>query len=149
MVKLEALTIYYGNKQCYLYLSGMPRFEAIKDHQPLKTVFNRKDVVETDNDKLMKIRHDLQSKYVFTIKYRNCTSHGVPGALGRIPVNNPDKDEHSEIKIGHVAAITEFSGIENSGVSKLEDGAKKDEKYKVLDGTVLSTFAKYKHKYAK
>ena len=45
MVELEALAIHYGVKQCHLYLSGMPKFEVITDQQPLKTIFNRKDLV--------------------------------------------------------------------------------------------------------
>ena len=65
MVELEALAIHYGIKQCHLYLSGLPHFEVITDHQPLKSIFNRKDLFEIDNDKLMKIKQELQSKYVY------------------------------------------------------------------------------------
>ena len=42
-VELEALAIHYGIKQGHLYLSGLQQFEVITDHQPLKTIFNRKD----------------------------------------------------------------------------------------------------------
>ena len=38
MVELEALAIHYGVKQCHLYLSGLPHFEVISDHQHLKTI---------------------------------------------------------------------------------------------------------------
>ena len=61
MVELEALAIHYGIKQCHLYLSGLPQFEVITDHQPLKTIFNRKDLFEIDSDKLMKINQEIQS----------------------------------------------------------------------------------------
>lgn len=70
MVELEALAIHYGVKQCHLYPSGLPHFDVITDHQPLKTIFNKKDLYEIDNDKLMKIKQELQSKYVFTVDYR-------------------------------------------------------------------------------
>lgn len=66
MVELKALAIHYGIKQCHLYLSGLPDFEVITDHQPLKTIFNRKDLGEIDNDKLTKIKQELQSKYILT-----------------------------------------------------------------------------------
>ena len=70
MVELEALAIHYGIKQCHLYLSGMKHFDVVTDHQPLKTIFNKKDLHEIDNEKLMKIKQDLQSQYVFTVDYR-------------------------------------------------------------------------------
>ena len=69
MVELEALAIHYGVKQCHLYLSGSPHFDVITDHQPLKTIFNKKDLYEIDNDKLMKIKPELQTKYVLTVDY--------------------------------------------------------------------------------
>merc|ERR1712015_215814 len=76
MVELEALAIHYGVKQCHLYLSGLPHFEIITDHQPLKTILNRKDLVEIDNEKLMKIKADLQGKYIFTVDYQQGANHG-------------------------------------------------------------------------
>ena len=80
---MEALAIYYGIKQCHLYLSGLQHFDVITDHQPLKTIFNKKDLFEIDNDKLMKIKQELQSKYVFTVDYRKGVNHIVPDALRR------------------------------------------------------------------
>ena len=53
MVELEALAIHYGIKQCHLYLSGLPHFDVVTDHQPLKSVCNKKDLFEIDNDKLL------------------------------------------------------------------------------------------------
>ena len=147
MVELEALAIHYGIKQCHLYLSGLPQFEVITDHQPLKTIFNRKDLCEIDNDKLMKIKQELQSKYVFTVEYRKGVNHGVPDALSRSPVNDPEKDGCDEVKFGQIAAITDTSGIKNLSLSKLEEEAKKDGKYKILHDAVLSGFDQYKQKY--
>ena len=70
MVELEALAIRYGIKECHLYLSGLPQFEIITDHQPIKSIFNKKDLFEIYSDKLIKIKQELQSKYVFTVDYR-------------------------------------------------------------------------------
>ena len=68
MVELEALAIHYGIKQCHLYLSDLPHFQVITDHQPLKTIFNRKDLVEIDNEKLMKINNpNIQLRYLLPI----------------------------------------------------------------------------------
>ena len=89
MVELEALAIHYGIKQCHLYLSGLPHFDVVTDHQPLKSIFNKKDLFEIDNDKLLKIKQELQSKYVFTVEYRKGAHHGVPDALSRSPIKGP------------------------------------------------------------
>ena len=97
MVELEALAIHYGIKQCHLYLSGLQHLDVVTDHQPLKSIFNRKDLFEIDNDKLMKIKQELQSKYVFTVHYRQGAKRGVPDALSRNPVNDPDKNVHVEM----------------------------------------------------
>ena len=78
MVELEALEIHYGITKCHLYLSGLPHFDVITDHQPLKTIFNRKDLFEIDNNKPMNIKKALQSQYVFSVDYRKGTLHGVP-----------------------------------------------------------------------
>ena len=106
MVELEALAIHYGIKQCHLYLSGLKHFEVITDHQPLETVFNKKDLHEIDNEKLMKIKQDLQSQYVFTVEYRKGPSHIVPDALSRNPVNDPEKGNDDGIEFGKISAIT-------------------------------------------
>ena len=70
MVELKALAIHYDIKQCHLYLSGFPHFDVVTDHHPLKSIFHKKDLFEIDNDKLMKIKQVLQSKYVFKVDYR-------------------------------------------------------------------------------
>ena len=97
MVELEALAIHYGITKCHLYLSGLSHFDVITDHQPLKTIFNRKDLFEIDNHKPMKIKQALQSQYVFTVDYRKGTLHGVPDALSRSLVDDPDKDGHTHL----------------------------------------------------
>ena len=147
MVELEALAIHYGIKQCHLYLSGLPQFEVITDHQPLKTIFNRKDLFEIDNDKLMKIKQELQSKYVFTVDYRKGSDHGVPDALSRNPVNDPDKYGYHHIDFGKISAITGTLGIKDLNIAKLEDAAKVDERYKALQEAVTDGFEKFRTKY--
>lgn len=123
MIELEVLAIYYGIKQYHLYLSGMPEFEVITDHQPLKTIFNQKDLFEIDNEKLMKIKQELQSKYVFNVEFRQGAKHGVPDALSRNPVNDPDKNGNNDITFGQISSITEAIGVKNLSLSKLEEAA--------------------------
>ena len=64
---------------------------------------------EIDNDKLMKIKQELQSKYVFTVDYRKGSNHGVPDALSRNPVNDPETDGAQDMQFGKIAAISVFS----------------------------------------
>ena len=52
MVELETLPKHYGIKQYHLYISGLPYFDVITYHRQLKTVFNKKDLYEIDNNKL-------------------------------------------------------------------------------------------------
>ena len=94
MVELEALAIHYAIKQCHLYLAGLPHFDVITDHQPLKTIFNKKDLFEIDNDKLLKIKQELQSKYIFTVDYRKGSHHIVPDTLSRNPIKDPENCWH-------------------------------------------------------
>ena len=60
-----------------LYLSGLEYFDVITDHQPLKSIFNRKDLFKMDNGKLPKIKQELQGKYIFTVDYRKGEFRGI------------------------------------------------------------------------
>ena len=147
MVELEAIAILYGVKQCHLYLAGLPHFDVITDHQPLKTIFNKKDLYEIDNDKLMKIKQELQSKYVFTVDYRKGANHVVPDALSRSPVNDPSKEDNGIIEFGTISAITGDIGIKDLQISWLEDEARKDIRYRELHDAVMTGFEKFKTSY--
>ena len=147
MVELEAIAILYGIKQCHLYLAGLPHFDVITDHQPLKTIFNKKDLFEIDNDKLMKIKQEMQSKYVFTVDYRKGANHVVPDALSRSPVNDPGKEDNGTIEFGTISAITNEIGIKDLQISWLEEEARKDIQYKELHEAVLTGFENFKTNY--
>ena len=149
MVELEALAIHYGVKQCHLYLSGLPHFDVITDHQPLKTIFNKKDLFEIDNDKLMKIKQELQSKYIFTVEYRKGPNHIVPDALSRNPVKDPEPDDDKVIDFMKISAITSCLGIKDLNIENLEQEALKDEKYQALHKAVINGFDGFKGRYCK
>ena len=88
----------------------------------------------------MKIKQALQSQYVFTVDYRKGTLHGVPDALSRSPVDNPDKDGHTQLDFGRIASITGEIGIKDLNMAKLEEQARKDDRYKALHDAVVSGF---------
>ena len=141
------MAIHYGITQCHLYLSGLKHFEVITDHQPLKTVFKKKDLHEIDNEKLMKIKQDLQSQYVFTVEYRKGPSHIVPDALSRNPVNDPEKGNDDGIEFGKISAITSCHGIKDLSLENLEKEATKDKRYAKLHLAVRNGFSEFKAKY--
>ena len=149
MVELESLAIHYGIKQCHLYLSGLPHFDVITDHQLLKTIFNKKDLYEIDNDKLRKIKQELQSKYVFTIEYRKGPNHIVLDALSRNPVKDPDHDEDKEIDFKRLSPITSCLGTKDLNIEHLEQDTLKDDRYQELYKAVVNGFDDFKSTYGK
>ena len=108
---MEALAIHYGIKQCHLYLPGLSHFDIVIDNQPSKSIFNKKDLFEIDNDKLLKIKQELQSKYVFTVEYRKGANHGVPDALSRSPIKGPENECEKGLDFGTISAITKCTDV--------------------------------------
>ena len=147
MIELEALAIHYAVKQCHMYLSGLSHFDVITDHQPLKTIFNKKDLYEVDNVKLMKIKQELQSKYVFTVQYRKGIHHGVPDALSRSSVNDPEQEADVGMEFGQISAITHGLGIKDISLENVKRECKEDARYQALYQAILSGFEEFSTKY--
>ena len=147
MVELEALAIHYGVKQCQMHLSELQHFYVITDHQPLKTILNGKDLFEIDNHKLMKIKQELLSKYIFTVDDRKGANHGVPNALIRNPLNDPEKDGNFKMDFGRIAAINGEIGIQDLNIRWLKNEGMKEDKYKAIHDAVVSGFLQFRTKY--
>ena len=147
MVELEALAIHYGIRKCHLYLSGLPHFDVITDHHPLKTIFNKKDLFEVDNDKLIKIKQELQSKYVFTVDCRKGSNHRVPDALSRNPAKDPEKDGNDGIKFRTIAAISNTMGIIDLNIDEMQQEARIDTIYKAFHDAVMTGFENFRSNY--
>ena len=79
-------------------------------------------MVEIDKEKLMEFKADLQGKYIFTVDYQKGANHGVPDALSRNPINDPDDQE---IKFTTIAAISATTGCKDIALSRLEKEAVK------------------------
>ena len=85
----------------------------------------------------MKIKQELQSKYVFQVEYRKGPAHIVPDALSRSPVRDPNMDVDKTIdednsNLGFIAAITKSQGIMDLNIKNIEEQARKDIKYQKL-----------------
>ena len=96
-----------------------------------------------ENDKLVKIKQDLQSKYVFTVDYRKESGHGVPDALSRNPVNDPDKYGYNHIDFWKILAINGTLGIKDLNIKKSEFLDREPEIKRILGFTSMSKFTKY------
>lgn len=76
--------------------------------------------------------------------------HGVPEALSRNPVNDPETEDNMHMDFGRIAAIqraTSEIGIQDQNIKWLEQEANKDDRYKVLRDAVMSGFSEFKTKY--
>ena len=58
----------------------------------------------------MKIKLELQSKYVFAVDYRKGANHVAPDVLSRSPVHDPEKEGNATIEVGCATAITSDIG---------------------------------------
>ncbi len=95
----------------------------------------------------MKIKQELQSKYVFTVDYRKGATHVVPDGLSRRPVNDPGNEENGMIEFGTISAITSDVGIKDLQISWLEEEARKDTRFKELHEAVMTGFENFKTSY--
>ena len=111
---------------------GVATFRCHYRSSAAKKIFNKKDLHEIDNDKLMKIKQELQSKYIFHVEYRKGPDHIVPDALSRNPVKDPEQHEDKEIDFKNISAITSCLGIKDLSIERLEADASKDDRYQEL-----------------
>ena len=95
----------------------------------------------------MKIKQELQIKYVFTVEYREGSNHVVPDILSRNPIKDPESDGDMGVQFGHIPAITSCLGIKDRSLEWIERESEADERYKALHKAVLSGFDQFKSKY--
>lgn len=91
MIELEALAIIWAVNKCRLYLSGLPHFTVLVDHRPLLGIF-AKTIPEVDNPKLQSYKEKL-AWFNFTVEWIKGSSHAIPDALSRAPVDDPEQEE--------------------------------------------------------
>ena len=91
-VELELAAVEWAIRKCRFYLSGLPTFTVMVDHQALVTILDKytQDAIENPKNQLLKER---LSPYSFTTVWRKGKDHAIPNALSRAPFNDPAKDD--------------------------------------------------------
>ena len=91
VVQLELLAVVWAIKKCYVYLQGLPSFDIIVDHKPLKSILNNQTLDMIDNPRIQRLKEKL-SGYVFRVIWGRGKDHAIPDALSRAPCNDPELD---------------------------------------------------------
>ena len=63
---------------------------------------NFKDLLEIYNDKLLKTKQELQSKYIFTVDYRKGSNHIAPDTQSRNPIKDPGSKGDMALQFEHI-----------------------------------------------
>lgn len=88
IVELELAAVEWAIRKCRLYLSGLPNFTLMVDHQALVSILDKYTLDAIDNPKIQRLKERL-SPYSFTTVWRKGKDHAIPDALSRAPVNDP------------------------------------------------------------
>ena len=81
----------------------------IRSHYKSSTTidgFQQNGFVQNQQWKFNEQQTGTASKWMFTVEYRKNAHDGVPDALNRNLVKNPEEDGNNEIKFGHIASAT-------------------------------------------
>jgi hypothetical protein len=92
IVELELAAVEWAIRNCRLYLSGLPTFTVMVDHQALVAILDKYTLDAIENPKIQRLKERL-SPYSFTTIWRKEKDHAIPDALSRAPVNDPAKDD--------------------------------------------------------
>ena len=84
VIELEGLAIKWAIKQNNYYLRGMPHFDVITDHKPLRGIF-AKPLHEITNPRLLRYREAL-NPYSFEVSWNAGKNHIIADALSLAPV---------------------------------------------------------------
>merc|ERR1712020_331845 len=70
MTSLGLAGVYWATQKCKLYLSGLPSFEIITDHQPLVSILNSKTLDEIENPRQQNMKEKIQQQFNFVVKWK-------------------------------------------------------------------------------
>ena len=106
IVELELVAVEWAIRKCQFFLSGLPNFTLMVDHQALVAILDKYTLDAIENPKIQRMKERL-SPYSFTTVWKKGKEHAIPDALSRAPVNDPAADDES------VGAELEVSDICN------------------------------------
>ena len=85
-------SVEWAIRKSRLYLSGLPNFTLVVDHQALVAILDKYTLDAIDNPKIQRLKERL-SPYSFTTVWRKGKEHAIPDALSRAPVNHPAPED--------------------------------------------------------
>ena len=91
-VELEMKAVHWSVDKCHLYLSGLPIFTVVVDHQALVPILNKFTLDAVENPRLQRMKEKLYA-YNFTTVWKKGKDHALPDALSRAPVSDPTPED--------------------------------------------------------
>ena len=163
IVELELAAVEWAIRKCRLYLSGLPTFTVMVDHQALVAILDKYTLDAIENPKIQRLKERL-SPYSFTTTWRKGKDHAIPDALSRAPVNDPAKDDEcvgtelaysiQQAVIRNVNTICHLEDdsegpdqLVDSWLSDMRSAATADSKYADLVKAVESGFQSSRQQY--
>jgi len=146
MVELELLAVVWAMKKCRLYLAGLPHFELLVDHQPLRSILDKKTIDQIETPRIQRLKMSLMP-YNFSTTWISGKENSISDALSRAPVqtaNAEDLELEKEVldftvDVLNIAAVTiecEEEDIEDRCpdriLRELTKAAENDEDYQSL-----------------
>ena len=92
IIELELLAVAWATKKCRIFLSGLPTFMVITDHNPLVPILNNHRLDEIENPHLQRLRTHLLA-YNFLAKWQKGKDNDAADALSRHPCSSPTPGE--------------------------------------------------------
>jgi len=92
MAELELLGVVWAVKKCSLYLAGLPHFEVMVDHQPLRSILDKKSLDQIETSRIQRLKMAL-TPYSFTTIWVSVKGNSIADALSRAPVQTATADD--------------------------------------------------------
>ena len=154
VIELELLAVAWATKKCRIFLSGLPMFTVITDHNPLVPILNNHRLDEIENPRLQRLRTHLLA-YNFIAKWQKGKDNDAADALSRHPCSQPTTGEDmAEFDVdiqGSLASVrclpsTQLRAIygDNLRLQELQDHACNDREYQDLLQLIQTGFPDHK-----
>ena len=92
VIELELLGVAWAAKKCRIFLTGLPHFTVVTDHNPLVPILNSHRLDEIENPRLQRLRTHLLA-FNFTAQWRKGKDNDAADALSRHPSTHPTPGE--------------------------------------------------------
>ena len=153
MVELELLAVVWATRKCKVYLMGLPHFTLVTDHQPLRSILDKKTLEQIDTPRIIRLKMAL-TPYNFTTVWLEGKKNYGPGALSRSPHEKAQQEdlEYEQELAKYTGYMSTVSAItidededlemtnqdEDAVIREIKEHAKSDEEYLELKKAVIT-----------